>query len=61
MASINTEKILKELDKGSILEQVDAFNSIKDHVAKNIEKAQQEAEEKANHLQNTFNRITGAQ
>lgn len=59
MAAINTEKIFSILDKGDIQEQIKAFHEIKEHISKNVSLAQQQAEDKANELQNTLQKING--
>lgn len=50
-------KILPIIDKYSIEEQIKIFSDIKEHVANNISNAQKAAEEHANSLQSTLDKI----
>lgn len=59
--SISIEKILKELDKGNPVEQAEAYAHIKDHITKNILKAQKDREEEANRLQEMADEISPIQ
>ena len=54
---INTERILKELSKGEVGEQVAAYKVIKEYVALNVKQEQELTEMKANELQQTYDRI----
>lgn len=56
---INTDKILKELEKGTPEEQYESYLLIKDFVQKSLAAQQKEVEEKANELQNKIDRLLG--
>lgn len=56
---INTEKITKEIDKGTLEEAVQAYYQVKEYVATLVQIAQKEADEKSTQLQNTYDRIKG--
>lgn len=59
MPIIKTEKILKELEKGSVDEMIEVFNQIKSFVTEQVQKEQQALEAKSDQLQSTLNRING--
>ncbi len=56
---INTDKILKELEKGTPEEQYEVFHQVKDFVQKSLTAEQKEVEEKASELQNKIDRLSG--
>ena len=56
---INTDKILKELEKGTPDELYAAFFYIKGAVQRMIEIEQKQVEERANELQNKIDEIVG--
>lgn len=56
---INTDKILKELEKGTPDEQYVVFQQVKDFVQKSLTTEQKEVEEKASELQNKIERLSG--
>lgn len=58
---INTEKILKELSKGTVDEQIEAFKAIKEAITKSVQEEQQQLELKANNLQTTLDRLNNQQ
>lgn len=58
---INTEKILKELSKGTVDEQIEAFKAIKEAITKSVQEEQQQLEQKANNLQTTLDRLNNQQ
>lgn len=55
--AINLEKILKDLEKGEVSEQIEAFQKIKDFVTETIQAEQKKHEEQANNLQSTLDRL----
>jgi len=57
---INTDKILKELEKGTPDEQYVVFQQVKDFVQKSLTAEQKEVEEKSSELQNKIDRLSGA-
>lgn len=57
--AINSDKILKELSKGTTEEQVAAYHLVKDAVTQSLADAQKKAEETASQLQSTIDRING--
>lgn len=59
MSKSLTEKTKASIDKLTIDEQIAFFNEIKGHVSANLAEAQREAEDKANELQLTLNRLNG--
>ncbi len=55
---INLEKIRKEIDKSeSIEETIKAYYELKQYISTLVEAAQKTAEEKANELQGTLDKI----
>jgi hypothetical protein len=59
MASINLNKIEKEFSKGTVTEQVAAYNWVKSFVTLKVMEHQKELAEKANDLQLTLDSIAG--
>ena len=57
---INTDKIIKELSKGDIVEQIDAYNAIREFITNSLLENQKKKEEEANNLQSILDRINGA-
>ena len=56
--SINTDKILKELDRGTVEDQYSALALIKSHIQKNLETEQKIAEDKSNMLSSQIQKIS---
>ena len=56
---INTDKILKELEKGTPDEMYVVFNQIKDFVQISLTAEQEQVEKKASELQNKIDRLSG--
>lgn len=54
---IPIDKILKDLDKGSVQEKIEAFQKIKDAVSKSVQEEQEKLEQQASALQTTLDRI----
>jgi len=59
MASINLNKIEKELSKGTVAEQIATYNWVKSFVTLRVMEHQKELAEKANELQLTLDSING--
>jgi len=59
MASINLDKIEKELSKGTVAEQIAAYDWVKSFVTLKVMEHQKELAEKANELQLTLDSING--
>lgn len=57
---INVEKLKKELSKGSIDQQIEAFNELKSFVTISLINKQKELEEKSSDLQSVIDKIQGA-
>jgi len=58
---INTDKILKELSKGSADEQYEAWIQIKEAVGKALSEEQKQVENKATELQSKVDRVLNLQ
>lgn len=56
---INVEKLKKELSKGSVDEQINAFNELKGFVTTSLINKQKELEEKSSDLQGIIEKIQG--
>lgn len=56
---INTDKIIKELEKGSVVEQVEAYKLVKTFVTNSLQEEQKKKEEEASQLQSTLENING--
>lgn len=59
MGHISLNKIEKELSKGSVSDQVAAYNWIKSFITLKVMEHQKQLEEKANELQQTLDSING--
>lgn len=60
MANFSLEKIEKEVQKGTLEQQLMAYEKVKKIVSESLIEHQREAEEKANDLQQKLDRINGA-
>jgi hypothetical protein len=56
---INVEKIKKELSKGDVKAQIEAFNLIKDFVTTSLIQKQKEFQDYSSELQSVVDRIKG--
>lgn len=57
---INVEKLKKELSKGDVQQQIEAFNELKDFVTTSLINKQKELEEKSSDLQSVIDKIQGS-
>ena len=57
---INVEKLKKELSKGDVNQQIDAFNELKSFVTTSLINKQKELEEKSSDLQSVIDKIQGS-
>jgi hypothetical protein len=57
---INVEKLKKELSKGDVQQQIEAFNELKAFVTTSLINKQKELEEKSSDLQSVIDKIQGS-
>ena len=57
---INITKLLKEISKGDVNEQIEAYKAVKELVASSLLEAQKQAENTANDLQNQLDKLNNS-
>ena len=57
---INITKLLKEISKGDVNEQIAAYKAVKELVASSLLEAQKQAENTANDLQNQLDKLNNS-